>query len=118
LNIKIGLKNHFSLFRLDISSTKVLVTKEDPKDLALLFNKDSFTYDSYRSDFQQLLDQSKIITGFKTHNKSISIQELDKVKIKEILSSLTLNESISDGNLDEILEIIKTYKSPYVQSAN
>ncbi len=118
LNISIGLKNHFSLFRFDISSNKVLITKEDPKDLAMLFNKNSFTYDSYKSDFQQTFEQTQMIINFKKIKNKIRLEHLDKTKIKQIFTELSLDVNISESDYDSVLELSKTYKNPYGKLAS
>ncbi len=118
LNISIGLKNHFSLFRFDISSNKVLITKEDPKELAMLFDRGSFTYDSYKSDFKQIFEQSQKVIRLNSLKKRIIIDSLDVEKVKFIMKELSLNPEISESDYSVIVELCKNYKSPYVPSAN
>ena len=60
-NIRLGLKSSFSIFRIDMSSDFVIVTKEDPLEPALKFDQKTFLFDSYKQELIYSLKQSKEI---------------------------------------------------------
>jgi hypothetical protein len=116
--VSIGLKNHFSLFRIDVSSSKALLSKEDPKEAALLFGRDSSSYKSYLNDFKQSFQQTLIVKNFDNLRENFLHHDLRKENmtidtIKRILDQLSLNENLDETNLNEILFLTKNYKNPY-----
>ena len=110
LEITIGLKNNFSLFRLDLSSSCVIVTKEDPREVAFIFYKSSSSFNSYYHEFKETFKQTRISKNCTT---SINFSELDKENLIKILKNVDLYENIDDEDLDLILNLTKNSVNPY-----
>ena len=111
LDITVALKNHFSLFRIDLSDDNVVVTKEDPKDVVFVFYKHSTSYNSYRNEFNVIFQQSKEIKKIKV---DYSIEEFDITKLKKMMKDLDIFPGIENfQNVQLIVDLAKNYKNPY-----
>lgn len=110
LNIKVGLKDHFSLFRIDLSTNKAIITKEDPIEPAILYESGTFFYDAYYNDLVQTLNQAKSLNmsiGFVTES------QLSAQNVKELIDKLELSSNINDKDISIILELVKDKRNPY-----
>jgi hypothetical protein len=110
LIINIGLKNYYSIFRVDLSTHSVIITKEDPKEVALFYTKGSSFYDAYYQDFIQTFEQSEklnIDMNFYSEN------DVTSENIKELLSKLKLDQNFTNEDYNNILKIIKNKRNPY-----
>lgn len=110
LDISIGLKNNFSLFRLDLSSTNVVVTKEDPREVAFVFHKNSTSFNSYIHEFRETFKQTRLVKEYTT---GISLEELDKEKLTKLLRDLELYSDVTNDDLEFILDLVTNSKNPY-----
>lgn len=110
VEIEIGLKGSFSLFRLDLSSTSVIVTKEDPREVAFIFYRSSSSFNSYFHEFKETMKQTVLV---KKYNTSVSLDELDKDSLMIILRDLDFNFNLLDNDISLILELTKNAKNPY-----
>lgn len=110
LEISVGLKNNFSLFRLDLCSTSVIVTKEDPREVAFIFYKQSSSFNSYFHEFKETYKQTKEVKKYIT---DINLIEIDKPKLIFILEAVDLYVDLNDSDLDEILDLVKNSVNPY-----
>ena len=61
LDIEVRLSPVMTTFRWDLSSTWIMVTEQDPNAPALLFEKDSFYYDRWRTELVASLEQARPI---------------------------------------------------------
>lgn len=110
LDIKIGLKDYFSILRTDISSDLAIITKENPKDVALIYKKNSVFYNAQFEEINHLLNQ---LNSFEV-NIEFTTKELISIEsIKELLLKLKLNLDFSDEEYNQLINIIKSSKNPY-----
>lgn len=110
LDIKLGLKDNFSLFRIDISSSTAIITKEDPLEPAILYERGTFFYQAHCEDLRQSLTQTEslnMLIPF-SDKKNLSI-----VATKELLHQLKLLEFVTDEEMEEIIDKAKSSKNPY-----
>lgn len=111
LDLTIGLIDHYSMFRIDLSTKLVVITKEDTSEPALMCEKDTFFFKSYLEDLRLSLNQSQILNE---KEEGISFNELDGEKIRDFITSLGLETSIlEDDDFKEIAEIVKKGENPY-----
>lgn len=109
LNINLYLKNQFSIFRIDISTKKVIITKEDPNEPAILFEKETFFYTS------QIEEQKQVLKQFEKQNllKSVELKKINISEIKKLSSDLKLDILLKEDDYKEILKKIKSNENPY-----
>ena len=111
VEISIGLKNNFSLFRIDLCSTRVVVTKEDPREVAFIFYRSSSSFNSYVHEFRETFKQTKPL---KEHYETMStLEELDTEGVKKILLDLEIFIDIDQHDLKVILGLATSKTDPY-----
>ena len=104
LNISIGLKNHFSLFKTNIYSKAVIITNEDPRRTSLSFSRGTSSYNGYIYEFIEAFKQSRQLPQIETQ---IKIKDLNRDKLLNILTHFSTLKDVSDKDLDEILSLVK-----------
>lgn len=112
LRINIFFMDHFSAFRLDISDSFVIVTKEDKEASALKADAGTYFYDSYKDDVR-LTERQSINLG---HFPALIFNgDVDETKLKEVLLDTNLFDSsvLSQASIQSILEKINKPKDPY-----
>jgi len=102
LEINIGLKEFFSIFRLDLSSNFAIVTFEDQQANGYSFTKGSLFYNHYKEDFLTVMRHNKIIPI--DNMPRLDYTNLDTSKIKQILTSIGLGNGLTTINYDMILK--------------
>ncbi|MGJ9460630.1 hypothetical protein [Oceanobacillus sp. CF4.6] len=111
LEVTIGLIDHYSMFRIDLSTNLVVITKEDTSEPALMCEKETFFFKSYLEDLRLSLSQSNILTK---DIEGILFNELNGAKIREFITSLGLNISLlDDDDFNDIAELVKKGENPY-----
>lgn len=110
LKITVGLSRKYSLFRIDLSSTCALITKEDPQEPALICKSGSLFYQSFLEDLRLSLEQTFILPQI--------ICPTPEALQPNHVSNLLKNLGILDPNLvqSDFLEIIgkvQSYENPY-----
>lgn len=112
LTIDIFLIDHFSAFRLDISDSYAIVTKEDKEASGLRADNNTYFYDSYIDDIRLSNRQSKeIIFNSRVPDNS----ELTNSILTSIILELELvsESELRELNLDSILQGIVSPINPY-----
>jgi hypothetical protein len=110
LKIRIGLKDHFSLLRMDISTTRAILTKENPQDPAILYEHGTFFYDAYYQDLILGFDQCISLDMTKPF---VQEDHLTVSEITNLLISLGLYTHIDDNDIQAIQQIVKNRRNPY-----
>lgn len=110
LNIQIGLKDFFSLFRIDLSDNMVLITREDPNEPAIVYKKGNFFYDAYKNDLVQVFKQFNQVTM--THN-FVSEENLNKDNIQDLITKLNLKIKLDDKDIEQIIILVTDKSTPY-----
>lgn len=111
LEIKIGLLQTFSIWRIDLSDKQAIITKEEKSESALKCVEKTLFYNSYNEDLLLSLKHSKILEAEqnKLQKDNLSIQSLrsffNKLKIGKI--------KLSDLDYQEIIKIIEKPVNPY-----
>ncbi len=114
LNIEIGFKSSFSLFRIDVSKSCAIVTQEDPKDPAFLFEAESHHYTYYKEEIVELFKQfEQLQIKNITNNLSTKtrIDKLDNTIISEWV--MNLNISVNEEEIGIIIKNLKNNKHAY-----
>jgi hypothetical protein len=110
LDITLGLKDSFSLFRTDLSSSSALITKEDPIEPALLYENGTFFYNAQLQDMRQSLNQ---VTKLDFNIKFYGLNEIDETNTKELLTRLNFADLIADDDIKQIIKQAKDNTNPY-----
>jgi hypothetical protein len=111
LDLKIGLIDHYSMFRMDLSTKLLVITKEDTSEPALMCEKDTFFFKSYLEDLRLSLRQSQILNE---DVDGIPFNELNGVNIRNFINSLGLDISIfNNEDFNDIAEMVKKGDNPY-----
>lgn len=112
LDVSICLKNNFSTLRIDLGSKSAIITKEDPKEPALICREESFLYRSYKSELQQTFKHFKQVNF--DFQGSFKIAKLTGDEVSEILLNLGMKNGLTTSDSDAIAIIIKENHNPYV----
>lgn len=112
LTINIHLASTFSAFRLDISDSYVIVTKEDKEAAGLRADSGTYFYNSYKDETRLVERQSKKVQFDQPVdiNQKTSVEELKKIIIDV---GLLETKEVSRISLDNILNFINDPKEPY-----
>ncbi len=111
LDLSICLKNNFSTLRIDLSSKMAILTKEDPKEPALVCREGSFLYRTYKEEILQTFKEYKPVNT--SINFPYLLATLTKENVQEIVQQLNLGSSLIDHDYQRITEIIKSNEKPY-----
>jgi hypothetical protein len=112
LRINLCLASHYSAFRIDLSSTSAIITKEDRKAPAIICYPDNYYYKSYKDEITLTESQSKHVPPLVPEN--YNLQNLDKNSIKKILSNSNLiHPEMCDDDFENISKICMEKINPY-----
>jgi len=113
LQIHIALSHQFSVFRVDLTDKAAIVTQEDPRLPALVFDRESCHYASIRMDVQQKFAQSFKLPSVAGLDSSC-FEDLDAKKAEDVLRALALNEaSFTPADYEHIANTVKKPRNPY-----
>jgi hypothetical protein len=111
VNVTVALQNSFSLFRVDLSQSRAIVTKEEKTEPALKCDSGTVFYDSYRENLKLHLQQCKTLTNLKSRE---NVNNLTIPGVRDLLNSLGVEtSSLDDAKVHEIIEAVKNAKNPY-----
>ncbi|MCF5883697.1 hypothetical protein K3H38_12110 [Aeromonas veronii] len=112
LTIEIHLTSNFSVFRLDISDSYVIVTKEDKEAAGLRADSGTYFYNSYKDETRLIERQSKKVIFDKpvNINKYTPLDDLIKIIID---AGILKDKEIELLSLENILNYITNPKEPY-----
>lgn len=112
LTIEIHLTSNFSAFRLDISDSYVIVTKEDKEAAGLRADSGTYFYNSYKDETRLIERQSKKVIFDKpvNINKYTPLDDLIKIIID---AGILKDKEIELLSLENILNYITNPKEPY-----
>jgi hypothetical protein len=112
LDLFICLKNNFSTLRIDLSSKTGIITKEDPKEPALVCRENSFLYRTYKEEILQTFKEYKSINT--TLNFTYDFETLKVEDIEQIARLLEINDGLTNEDFSNIYNLIKENNNPYV----
>jgi hypothetical protein len=111
LEVTIGLKNEWSLLRVDMSSRLAIVTAEDAQYPALKCRADGFYYNVLREDFRLGLAQSRQLSK---NVAGVPLERLTVDTARTILSQLGLRlDGLSSTDIEDAVRIAKKPENPY-----
>lgn len=110
LKITVGLNRKYSLFRIDLSSTYAVITKEDPQEPALICKSGSLFYQSFLEDLRLSLDQAYVLPYAVCPESEV----LQPSHIADLLTNLgILDTSLVESDFLQIIEKVQSYENPY-----
>lgn len=111
LNITIALTDKVSHFRVDLTSSMAIITKEDSREPALSCDSGSLFYRSYREDVLMSFQQSRQLPR---NVKALSFSDMNNNNTKDLLNELNLDTSdFTDRDIAEIISLAKRPENPY-----
>lgn len=114
LRIDLGLTNYFSSFRFDLSSKYVIVTKEDKLAPAMRCDRGTYFYQSYRDEIMLAYNQARKINQL-SNIPPLSVSQLNSEKVEKLFLEMGLdNQGMNEQDFDEVLNLAKNSKNPYV----
>lgn len=111
LLIKLFLKNNYSTMRLDFGSKVGVITKEDPKEPAIVCKENSFLFRTYTEELLQTEKEHNELA--KRLEKNYELDEINTEDIKEIISFIFSGLELQASDYTCILKIIKDGSSQY-----
>ena len=111
LEVKVALKKEVSLFRFDLSSNLLVITKEDPSEPALFCAEGTFFHKAYKEEIRLSLEQNK---NLRTDINGFKFQDLNVERVTNLLQQLDLYDgSLNASSLEKIITLIKRRENPY-----
>jgi hypothetical protein len=111
LRLELGLRSSFSTFRYDLSSSHVIITKEDPQSPGMRCAAPGYYYSAYRGEINFAFNQSKQLSGA---GGCLANRTLDLAIAKEALMKSGINASVfSDPTLQAAVALANDPKNPY-----
>ena len=111
LEIQVALTNSISLFRLDLSSKTIVITKEDKQEPGLKCDEGTFFYNSYLEELRLSLKQARLLPS---KIKGYTIDELNQTNVQKLLTDLGIfNNSLTDDQITIIINLTRKSKNPY-----
>lgn len=112
LRLSISLCSHYSSFRIDLSDDYAVITKEDRNAPAIICNKGTYFYKSYKDEVILSLNQSRVLKKLK--EAKFVITNIQPSHVKDILHELELNhDCLNDEMLDKIAKTCREKDNPY-----
>lgn len=112
LRIHLSLASHYSAFRIDLSSTSAIITKEDRKAPAIICYPENYYYKSYKEEI--ILSESQSEQVFPLVHENYDLKSLDKNQVEKILRDSELTyQGMSEEDFDEISRICREQINPY-----
>jgi hypothetical protein len=114
LDIDIGLSSAMTTFRWDLSSSCVVITREDPRAPAILVDRAKFYYDWCSTELLASLDQARRVPIEQARSAPLSDEPtMEEVrKLFEVLN-LPLPRSFTDRDVGDIVRKALQAKNPY-----
>lgn len=112
LRLSISLCPHYSSFRIDLSDSYAVITKEDRNAPAIICHKGTYFYKSYKDEVILSLNQSKILKKIK--EAKFKLSEIQDHNVKDILDEIgIMNSSVNQDMLERIAKICRDKDNPY-----
>lgn len=100
IDVRIGLLDHYSLLRYDITSQSAVLTREDPKSPAIRCRAGSALYDAYREEVVQGITQGKKVP---VDDPSLKNRQLDATFVQDVLSLTGLTAIAQDSQKVKVI---------------
>ena len=110
LDVEIRVSNYFSSFRVDISQSCAIQTREDPIAPALRSEKGSYYYEAQMNEFRLVREQAALIRGGERECADVD----DVGSLRAALAAMGLSScGLSNSELGEVVDIVQNPENPY-----
>jgi hypothetical protein len=109
LEITVALKSALSLFRFDLGSDLLIMTKEDPSEPALQCDGGTFFYNAFREDLRLSLEQARVLPNAAGMRRN----EITSARVSELLQAVGISPAIAEAHAARVVEIAKNPTDPY-----
>jgi len=114
LRLSISLCPHYSSFRIDLSDSYAVITKEDRNAPAIICHKGTYFYKSYKDEVILSLNQSNMLKKIK--EAKFKISEIQSSDVGNVLEEIGIKHSCLDENmLNRIAKICREKDNPYAR---
>lgn len=111
LEINVSLRKEVSLFRYDLSTKGLVITKEDNSEPALFCSEDSFFHKAYSEELRLRLKQNKKLAS---NIETSKFKELTIESLKKLFQDLSIyNVALDDVTLENVRKQVIYKKNPY-----
>lgn len=111
LRVELGLRGSFSTFRYDLSSSHVIITKEDPQSPAIRCSSPGYYYSAYRGEITFAHNQAKLLPA------AAGLLGPGTISLESGRSALEANDvdlsSISENVIEQAVQFASKSKNPY-----
>ncbi|MGF6952442.1 hypothetical protein QF028_004947 [Neobacillus sp. B4I6] len=111
LEFTVALKKEVSLFRFDLSSKVLVITKEDSSEPALFCTEGTFFHKAYKEELRLSLEQSR---NLRSDIQGYTFNELNTEKLMSLIRQLEIyDDNLNETALEEIAALIRKRENPY-----
>lgn len=112
LNIHVSLNNKFSLFRVDLFSKSVIVTRSSPDESAIRYSSKSDFYRAFKQDLLVTFQQAKQLPDIDT--EGTNFDNLTENTARTLLSKIGIDTTaITDEELRKVRDKVKAGEARY-----
>lgn len=116
LRLSISLCPHYSSFRIDLSDSYAVITKEDRNAPAIICHRGTYFYKSYKDEVILSLNQSNMLGKIK--EAKFKLTEIQAENVKDVLTELGLEHPCLDVQmLSRIAKICREKDNPYARAS-
>jgi hypothetical protein len=109
LEITVALKQTLSLFRLDMGTTMLVMTKEDPHEPALRCDSGTFFYRAFKDDFELTLEQARRLPP----HRGLARDDIEESSAIDFLSELGFDRTLLEPVIADVVALARNPKNPY-----
>jgi hypothetical protein len=113
LDIRVGLASTMSIFRFDMSESRLILTQDDPRFPAIIISNASPLYESFATELRISLSQAKHVP---LESVGITFGERPAVtQVREFFAavSVPLPDDYSDADITQVIDKAISAKNPY-----
>lgn len=118
LDIQVGLASTVSMFRYDLSMSRIIITQDDSEFPATVISSESPLYDGYDTELRSSFAQTRQVDLAAADGLQLSPRPTPaEVRRLFVPIGVPLPENFSDDDLEEIIRKALKAKNPYVDPA-
>lgn len=113
LDIGVGLASTMSIFRFDLSESRLIITQDDPRFPAIIISNTSPLYESYATELRVSMAQARHVPLDRA--SSVFGERPAVTQVREFFAevNVALPETYGDGDITQIIDKAIRAKNPY-----
>lgn len=110
IDVSIFLSDHYSSFRVDISTVCAIQTREDSTAPALRSNSGSYYFAALNDEYRIAQEQAKVVTGGQDECAAVT----DLASLKAAISAIGMPAlGLTDSELETVVNLVSKVSNPY-----